>query len=122
MAGAARAQSPHTGRMNPAPPGSRGRLSAEHRAYILEAHANHESIEVIAERLGRSLESIRKVVGLPPEAEPEVLPWELDDVLDFLAGLPEEAMDEILQLSRLERQANHLRQSLSQRLQGKSPA
>ncbi len=108
--------------MNPSLAGSRGRLSSEHRAYVLEAHANHESIEVIAERLGRSIESIRKVVEVPQEPALETAhpaPWELDDILDFLAELPEEAMDEVLQLSRLQRQTNHLRQSLSSRLQRK---
>ena len=98
--------------------GSRGRLSTEHRAYVLEAHAKHESIEIIAERLGRSVESIRKVVQERPESPPASQPeqWHLDDILNFLADLPEEAMDEVLQLSRLQRQENQLRQSLTDRL------
>lgn len=96
--------------------GSRGRLSSEHRAYILEAHANHESIEVIAERLGRSVDSIRRVVEEHQEPQEKAEFWELDDVLYFLAELPEEAMDEVLQLSRLQRQTNQLRHSLTQRL------
>ena len=87
---------------------------------MLEAHANQESIEIIAERLGRSTESIRKVVEeqqLPVSEGARTMLWELDDILDFLAELPEEAMDELAQLSRLQRQTNHLRQSLSSRLQ-----
>ena len=102
--------------MNTPTPGSRGRLSSEHRAYILEAHANHDSVEIIAERLGRSVESIRKVVEENLEPTPTADAWELDEVLHFLADLPEEAMDETLQLSRLQRQSNQLRESLAQRL------
>lgn len=102
--------------MNTPTPGSRGRLSSEHRAYILEAHANHDSIEIIAERLGRSVESIRKVVDEYQEPRPLPETWELDEVLHFLADLPEEAMGEILQLSRLQRQSNQLRESLALRM------
>ena len=102
--------------MNTPTPGSRGRLSSEHRAYILEAHSNHESVEIIAERLGRSVDSIRKVVDEHQEPTSAGAVWELDEVLHFLADLPEAAMDEILQLSRLQRQSNQLRESLAQRL------
>lgn len=44
-------------------------LSSEHRAYVLDAHAKHESIEIIAERLGRSVETIRKVVEEHPQSD-----------------------------------------------------
>ena len=118
MAGAPGTQIRHTGLMDT--PGSRGRLSSEHRAYVLDAHARQESVEVIARRLGRSVESIRKVLEGSSESVQvaEADPWDLDEMIDYLADLPEEAMHEVLELSRLQRRSNELRQSLSERLAG----
>ena len=74
----------------------------------------------IARRLGRSVESIRKVLEGSSESVQvaEADPWDLDEMIDYLADLPEEAMHEVLELSRLQRRSNELRQSLSERLAG----
>ena len=102
----------------------RGRVPAEVRSQILEFHSQGLPLESIAEKTQRSVATIRKIVGEGDDEgqddssqEPlrlDVL--DLDDVIEFLSDLPEEAMDEILQLARLQRERRHLRSSLEIRL------
>lgn len=108
----------------------RGRLPAEVRSQILELHQQGTSVEEIAERLNRSVATVRRVVGddgLPDEVGgneiDKVGGSEIDGVIEFLAGLPEEAIEEVLQLARLQREQRLLRSSLEMRLKDlkKSP-
>ena len=46
-------------------------------------------------------------------------PLDLDEVLDFLATLPNEAIQEVCQLAALERRSEQLRSRLLERLRGK---
>lgn len=97
------------------PKSGRGRLPGEVRSQILEMHAEGLSVEVIAERVSRSAAAVRKVVG----GDVSVESWDepdLDDVIDFLSNLPEEAIEEVLQLARLQREKRQLRSSLETRL------
>lgn len=92
----------------------RGRLPAELRNQILEMSSTGISPEDIAMRVGRSPAAVRKVLSTE-EAPGENL-LELDQVIDFLSSLPEEAIEEVLQLARLQRERTQLRSSLEIRL------
>ena len=92
----------------------RGRLPAELRNQILEMSSNGMTPEDIAMRVGRSPAAVRKV--LSTEESPGENLLELDHVIDFLASLPEEAIEEVLQLARLQRERSQLRSSLEIRL------
>lgn len=92
----------------------RGRLPAELRNQILEMSTSGVSPEDIALRIGRSPAAVRKVLSAE-ESPGESLP-ELDQVIDFLSSLPEEAIEEVLQLARLQRERTQLRSSLEIRL------
>lgn len=91
----------------------RGRLPAELRNQILEMSSTGMAPEDIAMRVGRSPAAVRKVLSTD---EPVGENLELDHVIDFLASLPEEAIDEVLQLARLQRERSQLRSSLEIRL------
>jgi len=91
----------------------RGRLPAELRNQILEMSSTGMAPEDIAMRVGRSPAAVRKVLSTD---EPAGETLELDHVIDFLASLPEEAIDEVLQLARLQRERSQLRSSLEIRL------
>ncbi len=92
----------------------RGRLPAELRKEILEMSSNGVLPEDIAARVGRSPAAVRKVLSAEEPAGENLL--ELDQVIDFLSSLPEEAIDEVLQLARLQRERTQLRSSLEVRL------
>ena len=92
----------------------RGRLPAELRNQILEMSANGMAQEEIALRVGRSPAAVRKV--LASEEVPGENLLELDGVIDFLSSLPEEAIQEVMQLARLQRERSQLRSSLEIRL------
>lgn len=97
------------------PKSGRGRLPGEVRSQILELHSQGMPPELIAERTTRSLATVKKVVA----CENSVENWDepdLDEVIEFLSTLPEEALDEVLQLSRLHRERRSLRNSLETRL------
>ena len=102
------------------PKPGRGRLPSEVRAHIQELHAQGVSVETIAERTLRSVATIRKVVNGESSNDLTETPTnqdhDLDEVIDFLSSLPEEAIEEILQLARLQRERRHLRSSLEIRL------
>lgn len=101
---------------------NRGRLPVEVRAQILELHSQDVPLEQIAEETSRSLGAVRKVVenfeNPPPHHDEESDDGEcdLDQVVDFLAQLPDEAMAEVLQLARLDREKKALRSSVELRL------
>lgn len=92
----------------------RGRLPAELRNQILELSSSGVSPEDIATRIGRSPAAVRKVLSVE-ETPADHLP-ELDQVIDFLSSLPEEAIEEVMQLARLQRERSQLRSSLEIRL------
>lgn len=92
----------------------RGRLPAELRNQILEMSSNGIPPEDIAMRIGRSPAAVRKVLSVEEVPGENLL--ELDHVIDFLASLPEEAIEEVLQLARLQRERSQLRSSLELRL------
>ena len=92
----------------------RGRLPAELRNQILEMSAGGMSIEDIALRVSRSPAAVRKV--LASEELPGESSLDLDGVIDFLSSLPEEAIQEVMQLARLQRERVQLRSSLEIRL------
>ena len=99
----------------------RGRMTLEQHQLILDLAAGGESLEAIASRLGRSIGAIRKVAGERPPAQPEEtefqLDLDLDDVVDFLSGLPEEGLKEVCQLASLQRRSWQLKNQLLARLQ-----
>jgi hypothetical protein len=101
--------------MEEGPKSGRGRLPAEVRTQILEMHAQGLSVETIAERTLRSVATIRKLVSEETSVDPPS-DYDLDEVIDFLSGLPEEAIAEITQLARLQRERHQLRSSLEIRL------
>ena len=92
----------------------RGRLPTELRNQILEMNGCGIAIEDIALRVGRSPTAVRKV--LASEELPGDDSMDLDGVIDFLASLPEEAIQEVMQLARLQRERTQLRSSLEIRL------
>jgi len=92
----------------------RGRLPAELRNQILEMNANGIAVEDIALRVSRSPAAVRKV--LASEELSGDNPLDLDGVIDFLSALPEEAIQEVMQLARLQRERVQLRSSLEIRL------
>ena len=94
----------------------RGRLPAETRAQIEDLAARGLTTEEIALRTSRSVAAVRKVLS-PDESMTEGLAiLDLDRVIDFLAGLPEEAVEEVNQLARLQRERTLLRSSLEIRI------
>ena len=92
----------------------RGRLPAELRNQILEMNASGMASEEIALRVSRSPAAVRKV--LASEELPGESSLDLDGVIDFLSSLPEEAIVEVMQLARLQRERVQLRSSLEIRL------
>jgi len=92
----------------------RGRLPTELRNQIQEMSVNGIAIEDIALRVGRSPAAVRKV--LASDEMPGENPLDLDGVIDFLSSLPEEAIQEVMQLARLQRERVQLRSSLEIRL------
>ena len=92
----------------------RGRLPAELRNQIQEMSANGMTVEDIALRISRSPAAVRKV--LASEEMPGDNSMDLDGVIDFLSSLPEEAIQEVMQLARLQRERAQLRTSLEIRL------
>lgn len=92
----------------------RGRLPAELRNQILEMSSSGIPADDIAARVGRSPAAVRKVLSVDEHQGENFL--ELDQVIDFLSSLPEEAIDEVLQLARLQRERSQLRSSLEIRL------
>lgn len=97
-------------------PLGRGRLPAELRQQILQLAAEGLRPEEIAIQVGRSPAAVRKVLAADETLEEQITP-ELDQVIEFLASLPDEGLDEVAQLARLQRQRNQLRSSLETRLQ-----
>jgi len=100
---------------------TRGRIPAEQRALILQMHAANQSVDAIAAHFGRSVEAVRKLVEsqeVRPDAEAET-GWALDEILDFLAELPDQALTELTELARIQRQADQLRGRLALRLKGR---
>lgn len=104
-------------------PGIRGPVPAEVRAQILDLHQQQVPLEVIAQRVSRSLQTVTKIVsGDAPSPElkktwaAEPAEVELDLVVDFLAELPEEALQEMLQLAQLTRQHQQLLEQVQRRL------
>jgi hypothetical protein len=93
----------------------RGRLPAELRQQILQLAADGLPPDDIAVQVGRSPAAVRKVLAADEVAEGQAL--ELDQVIEFLASLPDEGLDEVAQLARLQRQRDQLRSSLEIRLQ-----
>lgn len=93
---------------------SRGRLPAELRNQILEMSSSGLSPDDIATRVGRSPAAVRKVLSV--EESPSENLTDLDQVIDFLSSLPEEAIEEVMQLARLQRERAQLRNSLEIRL------
>ncbi|MBT9585513.1 hypothetical protein IV102_19380 [bacterium] len=106
--------------MEDVPKTGRGRLPSEVRAQIQELHAQGVSVETIAERTLRSVATVRKIVNEDSSIDSTETPnnqdQDLDEVIDFLSSLPEEAIEEILQLARLQRERRQLRSSLEIRL------
>lgn len=95
---------------------ARGRLPAEMRSLILELSAEGLSPEEIAQRVGRSAAAVRKVLSVEESVIEAPASLELDQVIDFLAGLPEDAIQEVMQLAQLQRERSQLRNSLEMRL------
>jgi hypothetical protein len=95
---------------------NRGRLPGEIRSQILELGAEGFSPEEIAQRVGRSLSAVRKVLAVEDSLTEGPAPLDLDRVIDFLAELPEEAVQEMIQLAQLQRERSQLRSSLELRL------
>lgn len=94
----------------------RGRLPAEARSQILELSAEGLSPEEISQRIGRSVAAVRKVLAVDESLIDGPAPLDLDRVIDFLAELPEEAIQEVTQLAQLQRERSQLRNSLESRL------
>lgn len=92
----------------------RGRLPAELRNQIMEMSSSGIPPDDIATRIGRSPAAVRKVLSV--EESPGDNLMDLDQVIDFLSSLPEEAVGEVLQLARLQRERSQLRSSLEIRL------
>ena len=67
-----------------------------------------------AAAISRSPAAVRKV--LASEEMPGDNSMDLDGVIDFLSSLPEEAIQEVMQLARLQRERAQLRTSLEIRL------
>lgn len=97
---------------------SRGRLPGEVRSQILEMSAEGLSPEEIAHRVGRSLAAVRKVLSVEESLLDGPAVLDLDKVIDFLSDLPEEAVQEVMQLAQLQRERSQLRSSLEMRLRG----
>ncbi|MBS2034843.1 helix-turn-helix domain-containing protein [bacterium] len=96
---------------------ARGRLPAEMRAQIFDLSAEGFTPEEIAHKVGRSVAAVRKVLAVEePAQEGLISKVDLDQVIEFLAELPEEATQEILQLAQLQRERTQLRSSLEMRL------
>ena len=97
---------------------SRGRLPGEVRSQILELSAEGLIPEEIAHKVGRSLAAVRKVLSVEESLVDGPAVLDLDKVIDFLSDLPEEAVQEVMQLAQLQRERSQLRSSLEMRLRG----
>lgn len=93
----------------------RGRLSSEHRDMIIDAHVSGEPVEAIAVRMGRTTDTVAKVIQEQCEQEID-LSRELDRAICFLASLPEVAVMEVVELSNFQRRSSELKRSLIDRL------
>lgn len=103
-------------------------MTLKQHQQILELVAAGETLEVIANRLGRSLEAVRRAAaeGRTPQKhiqEPEEIEVkaeiELDEVVDFLSSLPDDGLREVCELASLERKSRRLKQQLLTRLNEK---
>lgn len=100
--------------------GVRGRVPAELRAQMLELDQQGLSLEQIAQQTGRSVSAVSKVIQADQgDCEPVTrvsTDASLDEIVEFLAELPDEAMQEVVQLAQLSRQSQQLRNQLEARL------
>lgn len=102
------------------PKGTQGRVPAEVRAQMLELGQQGLSLQQLAQQTGRSLSAVRKIIQ-PDQPDCEQVTdvstdASLDQIVEFLAELPDEAMQEVLQLAQLSQQSRQLRNQLEARL------
>ena len=100
---------------------NRGRLPADVRAYIVKRNQEQIPLEQIAQETSRSLKAVRKAVGLDEEApssttDPGDSLVTLDEVIQFLCSVPDEAFADLIQLAKLSRQREALRSSVQLQL------
>lgn len=106
-----------------APKSVRGRLSRETREEIFRLSQEGQSIAEIAQAIGRSegvvskllLGETRELDAVKPAPSREDLPG-LNQTIEFLAQLPDDAIEEVVKVARLQREHSQLRQSLENRL------
>ena len=101
-------------------------MALEQHQVILDLVAAGESLETIASRLGRSIETVRRVVekrqanpvdSVQAEQNSDLIAGiDLDEVVDFLSSIPEEGLKEVGALATLQRQAWRLKSQLLARL------
>jgi hypothetical protein len=95
---------------------ARGRFSSDLRNQVLELNAQSLTAEEIALRIGRSPAAVSNVLSAQNSTPQVANLIELDEVIQFLSELPEEALQEVIQLARIQQKQTRLRQSLEARL------
>lgn len=117
----------------PLPKGKKGPTPRHVREKIVELAGQGLDVAEIARLTGRSEATVAKflnrpapvapAVGRAPASRPAEKPLseeptgtDLDRVIQFLAQLPEEAVQDIVSLTKLEREANRLREQIASKL------
>ena len=92
----------------------RGRISAEDRIRIARMHQQGESLESISQQVYRSPRVVQKVIDVRSERPESSLTVKVDELIELLGDLPEEAMEPLLSLVKLRRQEKDIRARLLQ--------
>lgn len=92
----------------------RGRISAEDRIRIARMHQQGESLESISQQVYRSPRVVKKVIDVRSERPESSLTVKVDELIELLGDLPEEAMEPLLSLVKLRRQEKDIRARLLQ--------